>query len=217
MRFEIYASELTLHHHQNPFEKNLCMIGRSTSNWRVTDTVAAYIIDRLPTVIEAGTSMDSDKVKQVEEIQGEPITAYYPYAPNHVVLVDSSWTIDNSVNKGFLKLATNKLNSGKLKIAVLAVTDNDENILARAEPEICDLYIDHIPGKWVRSPQPIAENHPNLFLQHLIALDKTLINEKMLTLTDRFVIGVIFPEEVNWREDKDGWLFLVLQRRRKTG
>src|SRR5437773_1043048 len=34
-RFELYAPDLALPHHQNPFAKNLCMIGQASENWRI--------------------------------------------------------------------------------------------------------------------------------------------------------------------------------------
>jgi len=218
MRFEIYAPQLTLGHHQNPFAKNVCMIGRSTANWQTRDTVADYMVTRLPKVIQAGESTDSASLEQVEEIQGEPITDYYRYAPNQVVLIDSSWNIDASNKKGFLKIGmADKTNHNKPQFAVLAIMDNENNLLAEAKPEISNLYTDHVSGKWVRSQQPIVENDPSLFLERLRQLNNTLINEKKLMSTSTFIIGVIFPEEVSWRENKDGWIFLMMQRRRKTG
>lgn len=213
-RFEVYAPQLTLCHHQNPFTKSLCMIGRSTVHWHTTDTVADYMINRLPKVIQAGESTDSASVEQVEEIQGEPITDYYPYAPNHVVLINSSWAIDASTKKGFLKIGADRSNQ---KFAVLAVMDSENHILAEAEPEISDLYTDQIFGKWVRSQEPIVEKDHRRFLAQLMQLDKALINGKTLIAASTFIIGVIFPEEVKWRENRDGWLFLIVQRRRKTG
>lgn len=213
-RFEIYAPQLTLGHHQNPFAKNICMIGRSTANWHTTDTVADYMLNRLPQVIQAGESTDPAAVEEVEEIQGEPITDYYTYAPNHVVLVDSSWVIDTSIKKGFLKIGADTSNH---RFAVLAVMDSEKHILAEAEPEISYLYTDQIFGKWVRSQEPIVQNDHRRFLAQLMQLDKTLINGNTLIAAGTFIIGAIVPEEVKWREHKDGWLFLVVQRRRKAG
>src|SRR5437868_2505855 len=45
-RFEVFAPDLNLEHHQNPLTKNLCLIGRSTINWNVDDTVAQFITER---------------------------------------------------------------------------------------------------------------------------------------------------------------------------
>ena len=215
MRFEIYAPGLNLDHHQNPFEKNLCMIGRSTANWDIDDTVAKYIISRLPKVIQTGKKADPEEAKQIEEIQGEPFSDYYTYAPDRIILVDSSWSIDPTVGGGKLKLGASKPHSHKLHYAVLAVMDNNKNILAEAEPEIWELYPEGMWGIWIRSKQPIAENNPVLFFNRLIEFDPKLNNKKFQMLIKRLVIGVLFPEEVAWRKNKDGWLFFIMQHRRK--
>lgn len=49
-RFELFAPGLNLPHHQNPFSKSLCLIGRATRNWNVDDTLAQFIQNRLPLV-----------------------------------------------------------------------------------------------------------------------------------------------------------------------
>src|ERR1700722_8151652 len=96
-RFELFAPELTLTHHQNPFLKNLCLLGRATTNWEVTDTLAEFISQRLPRVLEAAAESDKVTLRGVEEQQAEPISAYYPYAPDSLVLVDSSWQVPNGI------------------------------------------------------------------------------------------------------------------------
>lgn len=217
MRFEIYAPDLNLDHHQNPFEKNLCMIGRSTANWSIDDTVAQYITSRLPKVIQTGENADPSIAKQLEEVQGEPISDYYPCPPDHIVLVDSSWTIDPSIDKGFLKIGIDKSELKGIHCAVISVMDRSRNILAAAEPEIKNIYPSVIGGKWVRSQQPILENDRERFFQHLVGLDSSLSNPNWQHQKKRkiCVVGVLFPEEVAWRENKDGWLFFLLQQRRK--
>ena len=76
-RFEIYAHDLVLPHHQNPFSKNLCMIGRRTENWHIKDTLASFLLERLPKVLKAGKSTDCEEVEGVEQHQAEPISDYY--------------------------------------------------------------------------------------------------------------------------------------------
>ena len=214
MRFEIYAPELSLDHHQNPFEKNLCMIGRSTENWCVDDTVAKYIMNRFPTVVKTGKNADPALAKELEEIQGEPISYYYPYIFNSVVLIDSSWTIDPQINKGFLNLGINKSKQKGLNCAVHSVLDINRNVLAEAEHEIANMYPNSIKGKWIRSPQPIIENDRQRFFKHLTELDRPFIKPFWNQFSKRkiAIIGVLFPEEVDWREEKDGWIFFILQQ-----
>lgn len=214
IRFEIFAPDLNLEHHQNPFQKNVCMIGRSTANWHTSDTVAAFLLSRLPVVIQAGTSSDPKEAKHLEELQGEPITSYYPYSPNSVVLVDSSWSIDPSVDGGILELGIDRTLRSGLHCVIRAVKDRTKNIIAAAEPELANLYPNRIEGRWVRCKNPILENNQNQFYRQLVAHDRSLEKPKWQKLNMRKVaiVGALFSEEVAWREKKDGWLFLVLDR-----
>src|SRR6266542_2519209 len=92
-RFELFAPDLTLAHHQNPFQKNVCLIGRASENWDIDDTVADFVLNRLPSAIAAAEEEDTGKLAGVEAQQGEPQTAYYSYAKGSLVLMDSSWEI----------------------------------------------------------------------------------------------------------------------------
>ena len=212
MRFEVEAPDLKLRHHQNPFRKNLCMIGRSTENWCTEDTVASYFKDRLPAVIQSGSSADPQEVKDLEELQGEPVTDYYTYFPNSVVIVDSSWSIDPEIKGGILELGIEKNLTQGLRCAVCTVKDWKDNILAKADPKLSRLYPERVEGRWVRSQKAILEDDCNKFLSQIIALDKTFSSKKWQNIKGRriSIIGVLFPEEVAWRQEKDGWIFLVI-------
>lgn len=214
MRFEIYAPDLNLEHHQNPFQKNLCMIGRSTANWRVSDTVAEFLLSRLPKVIQAGASSDPLEAKNLEELQGEPITSYYPYFPNAVVLVESSWSIDPAVSGGIIELGVDRTLTLEIHCVICTVKDRANNKIAEAAPELVNLYPNRILGRWVRCQNPILKNSPNLFYDQLVIQDKSLLPPIWQKFGKRKVaiIGTLFPEEVSWRKQKDGWLFLVLDQ-----
>ncbi|PLX46880.1 MAG: hypothetical protein C0613_15840 [Desulfobulbaceae bacterium] len=73
-RFEIFCDEIDLAYHQHPFAKCLCLIGRSSENWHANDTIASFLLERLPDVMIAGQTQDlgslSSELK--EEPQGEP-------------------------------------------------------------------------------------------------------------------------------------------------
>lgn len=213
-RFEIYAPDLNLEHHQNPFHKNLCMIGMSSVNWRFSDTVAEFLSSRLPKVIETGTSSDPSAVKNLEEQQAEPITYYYPYFPDTVVLVDSSWFIDPTLNGGIIELKVTHGKASGDQYILSAVKDRSRKIITGAEPELISLYSNQIEGKWIRCKNPIRENDPLLFYKHLVAQDKSLKPPKWQYINKKTVaiIGVLFPEEVAWRDSKDGWLFLLFKK-----
>ena len=211
IRFEIFAPDLELEHHQNPFQKNLCMIGRSTGNWRIRDTVAKYIKSRLPIVISTGMTSDPSAAKKLEEPQGEPITAYYPYLPNTIVLIDSSWSIDPSIRKGSFEIGVDESSSTGPLFAILAVKDTSGNVLVGAEPELASLYPRRLQGKWLRCPEAIRENDPNRFLAQIVAYDSSFKTPRFQKVRGGKIgiTGVVFPEEVAWRQNKDGWIFII--------
>lgn len=214
MKFEVFAPNLTLEHHQNPFQKNLCMVGMATENWRTSDTVAKYITSRLPQVIQSGNSSNPSEVRDLEELQGEPISFYYTYIPNSIILVDSAWEIDPSISRGIFELGIDRSENFGMRGVVYSVKDQTGNILAETNPELKSLFPDRIHGRWTRCQKPIIENNPQQFFDYLITHDRTLANAQWQNLKKRKVIifGILFPEEVAWRENKDSWLFLILDQ-----
>lgn len=208
-RFEVYAPDLTLPHHQNPFEKNLCLLGRGTHNWRTQDTLAEFIQTRLPTVLQAGESNDLQEVDQLEEHQGEPFSDYYRYQKDTLVLIDSSWSLNPEVTQGDLLLGLDQ-DGAVLRGAVLEVTAGSQ-ILAQADSALRDSYSTTIRGRWVRVQEPIRENDGGRFVDTLKReyphLTQGLWQKNGEVRID--VIGVVFPEEVRWRDTADGWVFSV--------
>lgn len=217
VRFEVYARTLNLHHHQNPIGKNLCLINQATENWRVGDTLASFLVERLPHVLEAGDTDDVELAAELEDHQGEPFSAYYSYQKDSILLVDSAWSLDSEPHHGTLTLG---LQDGvavtPLRAAVLEVKDSRSRVIARAPQQISQspLFLHGrrtLSGRWVRVPEPIREEDPRKILEHVAQLWSNLKDP----LNRRFdgelvdVVGIVFPEEVGWRESADGWLFVI--------
>lgn len=218
-RFEIKGLNVSLKHHQNPFEKNLCFIGRSTINWAIDDTVADYIVNRLPRVIYAGSSDDDLTLREIEENQGEPVTAYYPYAKDYIVFSDSLWAIDSSIEGGTLKVGI----TPNLMLGILEVRDKAGTLLAKANEEIIHLFKKKIDGRWIRFEEAIRDSDHRNVLKKLTEKNKHLSRTYYQGIKDIFrneniesfqidLIGVIFPEEVAYRKTKDGWIFLLRRK-----
>lgn len=218
-RFEISAPQLDLEHHQHPFGKNLCILGRRTSNWQTNYTLAEFIQTQVPQAIRAGRSDDRIEVVGIEEQQGEPFSEYYQYAPDVMLLVDSSWRIDPTISGGQILVGVEQ-RDGLGRGAVLEVRDRLGNTLVRADPSLAQLYPHKILGRWVRSPRPIREPTPETFAETLPGLDRSLeelrLEWRTINGTEMGIdiVGVLFPEEVRWRESTDGWVFLIRWRPR---
>lgn len=211
-RFEVHAPGLDLDHHQNPFNKNLCMIGRDTANWLPEDTLASYLQHRLPLVLRSGRSDDPAEVRGVEEQQAEPFSDYYRYRAPANVMIDSSWSLDLDVDGGALVIGIDEERPA-VRGAVLEVYAESGELLASADDAFIQRYAHKrkIKGRWVRCPAAIRQENEKAFLQELGAYDKRLVRAKWQRTDSEHhdIVGVVFPEEVGWRASADGWVFLV--------
>lgn len=217
VRFEVYAPDLNLAHHQHPFAKNLCLLGRDSGNWLPSDTLATFLQERLPIVLQTGRSEDAAEVAGLEEEQAEPFTDYYIFQPSAMLLVDSSWVIDPTIPKG--KLLIGIVSYGpSLRGAVLEVSDEYGVILARADEALVRRYASasKLRGRWIRSAAEIRKEHGKGFLAELNACDPRILTTMWQPVGKRQVdiVGVLFPEETAVRQTGDGWVFLERVRDR---
>jgi len=209
-RFELFAPDLNLPHHQNPFSKSLCLIGRATRNWNVDDTVARFIHSRLPLVLKAAASDDRSTVADIEEHQAEPFTDYYPYQPGAHVLIDSGWQLDETVEEGEIVIGVRGPLQKLVRGAVVEMRDNTGKTLVQAGDAIRGLFTNVISGIWFRcKTPPIGQSGKDIYS----ALSKgyTVKSAPWQQLPEgrMQVVGVMFPEESGWRQSGHGWIFVV--------
>ncbi|MFH1716743.1 MAG: E2/UBC family protein [Planctomycetota bacterium] len=218
-RFEVYAPALNLSHHQNPFNKSLCLIGRSTENWKADDTLASFLIKRLPQVLHTGASNDPEEVKGIEEPQAEPFSDYYSYLQGTAVIVDGEWEIDTCHKSGVLKIGVDSLCT-KLKGAVLEIYDEDGNILAQSDHRIHRSFSKYeFYARWVRLPEPIKSLNPGEQFKMLKEKDshQHKITTHHIDGGELEIRAALFPEEVrNWRQVAYGWIFVCSFKPRKS-
>jgi len=210
-RFELFAPELNLPHHQNPISKSLCLIGRATRNWNVDDTLAQFIKNRLPVVLKAATSDDRSAVADIEEHQAEPFTDYYPYLPGALVLVDSKWHLDEAIDEGEIVIGMRGPLQKLMRGALIEIRDATEKPLVRADDAIRGLFTNVISGIWFRcKTPPIGQSGKDVYFA---LRDKGYSVKKapwQQVAEGRIqVVGVTFPEESGWRQSGPGWIFLV--------
>ena len=211
-RFEIYAPDLQLSHHQNPFSKSLCLIGRSTANWRADDTLASFLIEKLPQVILTGTSDNATEVAGIEQTQAEPFSDYYTCHPGTALIVDGSWEIDASYKSGTILIGTISPKDQFLRGAVLEVHDEDGNTLAKANNQIRRAFPEEeLVGRWVRLSEPLkTPNHSERFI-YLQKKDPypDRIRGYRVNGGELKIRASLFPEEIRrWRQCDFGWMFV---------
>ena len=209
-RFEIAGPDLGLGHHQNPFSGALCLVGRATEEWRVTDTLASFLTTRLPLTLEAGASDDPAAVADREQRQAEPFSDYYPYLSSTILMVDSGWELGEATHGSF-EAAVGIEGEGHVRGVVLEVRDERGSLLGKTGGDLGRLFAESIRGRWVRSATAILEGDPVAARERVAQMNPSLGQFRWQRVGRRFVdiVGVLFPEEVRWRELGEGWLFLV--------
>lgn len=209
-RFEVIAPDLLLPRHQNPFAKNLCLMGRASSNWSVHDTLGDVLAMQLPKLMRFATE-DQASLRDLEEPQGEPFTDFYAYYPNTAVLVDSSWQF-KPITRGKLKIVFSS--ALPFRGAVTEILDFSGNKLAQADEAFRDAFPRTARGRWVRWEAPIVETNVKRLLGIVSAkyrdIGQTgLSMKRALSRGEPEVLGIVFPEEREQGKYHDAWLFLV--------
>lgn len=207
-RFEVYATELDLPHHQHPIEKNLCLIDGDTSNWRTWDTVAQFLTERLPLVLRSARSTSLEERAELEVHQAEPATVFLPYERESVVLVDSSWRIPPDVAEGWLEIiAEDRI--PPFRAAIARVLDARNATLAQRDWGQAIQHPRTLRGRWIRLG-PGARLHDRAARQAEIDKRSARFRQLQLQQLGRStvdVIGFLFAEERSWEDSADAWFF----------
>lgn len=210
-RFEVKASELSLLHHQNPFGKNLCLLGRSTELWHTSDTLASFLVKRLPAVMQAGASCDTDEVADLEQHQAEPYADYYSYHTGPAVIVGGNWTIDSRHQSGTLQLGLMAPASRVLRGIVLEVRSEDNQILGQADERLHLAYSKWLASaRWCRLADPPTRNSPQDIFNQLLESDPhpNRVEGYPVENGRLQVRAALYPDEIrSWRQAEHGWLF----------
>jgi len=204
--FQAYAPDLSLPHHIQPFDKNICFLDDPGNTWRCDDTVANIMVNQLPKVLSAGA--DSNK-NDLEVPRSEPVTNYLHFASNSMVLFDSAWSVPAEVECGRLMVGSNEpFHQTIFRGAISEVKDKAGNVLVKADEAIQKVYGKRVAGRWVRLKNPPSTSNVALLYEMALAIDGQ-IRKPLSTHGDFEIIGILFQEETKWRETGDSWVFLV--------
>ena len=208
--FQVFAPSLSLQRHQDPYSGQLCFVARIETEWRTDDTVAMYLSEKLPEILKAN---DGDGPFDGERHEGAPVTLYLPFEPESVVLI-GDWTVTPDATKGSLTLATDReYELRPFRAAVRELKGERGNVLGELDPRVSEPFKKVFSGRWVRLPtRPRSADLNSLLAQANQVWPAT--RTPNFQGVDIDVTGIVFPDEVRYRELRDVWIFLL---RRKAG
>ncbi|MDQ3671460.1 MAG: hypothetical protein M3364_03345, partial [Actinomycetota bacterium] len=222
----VFAPELRLGNHQNPFGKNLCLLDRDTRQWRPqSDSAATHIRDQLDKLFIAVEGSKEERAA-AETPQAEPVSAFIPNTPGAVVFVpEEALALDADESRGEFNLTLESTSAlgAPLRAVLTKVATRPANgpkrTLARADAALervgrgSDLV-----GRWLRV-ELSADNAPDeataaAFLELARQADGEWWAPKYQAAAggEISVLGLVYAEEVVGRERKDTWLFVVRVR-----
>lgn len=215
IRPDVAAPEMMMGHHQHPFGRNLCLIGRSSEAWNTSDTLAWLIKHQLPKALERGTSGSGG---EGEEDQGEPFSEYYSvFRSTAMVLVDSEWIVPQhpAAGSAVINVAgpVPSEDGAQTLFCVREIASEDRRPLVSMADEVQELY-GHFPAwqaRWSTVPAPIEEDNAEAIWQAAEDADRKISEAMKLNGTDYQLRLVSFPEEHSRAATGTGWLLLIKQ------
>jgi molybdopterin/thiamine biosynthesis adenylyltransferase len=210
-RPEVYATTLNLERHQNPFGKNLCLLGRRLDAWQPEMTLAQLIAEQLPKVLAANRSETKSEVASIEDQQGEPLSAFYNYALNGVVLLESIFSPPMFGRAATATFAMLRGNDGVL--GALELRAPDGRAVARMSDELRRPFENPREGRWVLLDRAIRQADPSAFDAELIRRHPELTSRRYAGDSDFVLVG--FPDELGWFEQKLNWVMLIRRKVRR--
>ena len=208
VRPEVYAEDLSLDRHQNPFGRNLCLLGRRSDEWEPEMTLAQLVTEQLRQVLAANQISEPSSLSAIEEHQGEPITAFYSYAQNGAALIEGSAALSELPDGGRAVFATAGNNDGVLVVRELRGPDGA--VLYRMSEAIVASFSNLKPGRWVRLDRAIRKETGAEFDAELVERRPALRSRNYVG-DDDFVL-IAFPDELQWLKQGLNWVLLVRRK-----
>ena len=217
-RPEVFATELKLGRHQNPYRHNLCLLDRSTRHWNPSDTGAWLVGQRVPLLLKL-LDGDPEELRRAEAPQGEPASLFFIQQEQTAVFVPAPMlTLPPGATSGVMHLSVGEGEGlGQcLRVGLTRVGTQDARgkttPLAGADGAFAERFNRSVyEGRWVRLaelPQDggtaddlwaAARANPGYDKPPLQGVPGAQIR----------VLGLVCKEEVRQGVYEDTWLFAV--------
>jgi molybdopterin/thiamine biosynthesis adenylyltransferase len=224
-RPEVYAPELQLLRHQNPFERNLCLLDRSTRAWSPAETAAQLVATQVPYLLgllrEGG-----DALREGEAPQGEPASFYFPPVPGTVVFIpDEMLRLPEDQRSGVARVNVGANESPAIRLrGLLSVVSSRgrkgriQRIASAPEALIRRFGGASVDARWVRLDAPPSSRDPEDLLREAEEAGANLPSARWQQVQGGAiaVTGLVFEEEIEQGVMGDAWIFVVAIRDRPT-
>lgn len=209
--FDIVSATFPGGRHKDPYSGLLCLLKDPTQNWRTDDTLASILKTQIAAIVEAHERPET--AEDLEAHEGAQITGQFGYLPGTIVFI-GDWEIPEDHVYGQLRIgrlpSINK--NAPLRGAVLAVQDAKGNAIASLDDSLVRRFPNGFKARWGRLPAPPSSIDGEEVLREAMERWPEIKKPKFDGGPD--VVGLIFPEEVSYREYRENWVFVVRTKER---
>ena len=229
---QVYAPDETLKRHQNPFDKNLCVLPYGSEFWRSDDadsphgrpTAAELISQRLADLLDA-VEAGGEVLRAAEVPQGEPFTEYYKAVRIGCILLPQfSRTVgehgtcelrfrDNA--RWLLPEDTSPTYGAQGLLS--ACFDASGELVQEAPSRLLDGFGGvRVRTPWVRLSSPTQAADGTRMLRYLKDHHPDALRGPPVFGQGHMglhMVGVVVNEEVQQGHFEDGWVFLPFTKR----
>lgn len=218
LRPQVYAPDLALDRHQNPYGGNLCLLDQSPGAWVPEDTAAWLVSERVSHLLEL-VDAGGETLRSGEAPQGEPVSAYFPWLQGAVIFVPAeALAVDIGATSGSGRILCRVDEPPRLRlrglIGELIVKTRKRKVrtVASADPALAAHFRgNEVPFRWVRLDRPPATASAEGVLAAAEAAHPGIVDSPGHGAADGrlSICGVVFEEEVHQGVYEDAWLFAV--------
>lgn len=208
-RVEVFAPELHLRWHQNLYSKNVCLLDRAVDAWTPEQSVAEFLTEQFPKLLSASNAASISEVDKLEVHQAEPASAHVPSLRDSVILLDADWDLNRATEYGSLRLL---LREGEKTCRGVIY----EMSLGKQQP-VLDCFLSReewerrgfkqdMRVRWYRLNEPLNGMTADQCAQKIHNLYGASL---AIVPGEPQILGLIFPEEIDWRSSNSSLLFLL--------
>jgi molybdopterin/thiamine biosynthesis adenylyltransferase len=223
LRPEVVAPGLKLGRHQDPYDKNLCLLDPSTRAWDSDESAASLVAERVPYLLSLLAPGAEIELREVETPQGEPVSIRFPSLPGTVVFVpDSALALPEKALAGSGRIAFSVAEPPRLELRGLLAELVEKSpkgkpkALAKAEEELTRHFGgEQVPFRWTRLAE--APNDNTVDAVRKAAGSVSSLSWHAVPGGRIAITAVVFREEIARGEFGDAWIFVVRMRHDSQG
>jgi len=207
---KVLAPTMPSGRHIDPYSHGLCLLENEQSTWNShSDNLAKLLKEQIPLILEAHSSPDN--ASDIEGNVGYQVTGQIPYENNSVIFVND-WELPEGICFGEMALKLNKdCNAEKVISGFIESIQCENELFTETDSPLNSIYGLKLKCKWVKLSAPPESIDGENILKEAIQIYPSIKN-KNFQKKGIDIVGLIFPEESDYKKEVFNWIFVIRRK-----